>query len=481
LEALSQFKERIASLADLGEVAALLEWDQLVMMPPKAAEARAAQIGTVARIRHELASDPGLGRELDAIDGAELEPIDADVVRLARRDYQRATRVPAELAAQLASAAAAGQKTWEQARATDDFAHFLPALERNVELAQQYADHVAEPGQARYDALLADYDFGLTSETISGLFARLGDDLPELVARAKPSGAELELPLEAQRQAVASVLARLGVEHSSWRVDVSAHPFSTGTARADQRITTRYSDGGIESIAAAIHEFGHALYELQIDPALDQTNLAHGTSMSIHESQSKLWENHVGRSRAFSEVIAQELRAAGADVDAASYWAVANRVAATPIRVSADPVSYSLHIVLRFELERAMIEGDLAARELPGEWRAGMKRLLGIDVATDADGCMQDVHWSGGSFGYFPSYALGGLIAAQLWESLEATLGPLDDRLRAGEVEEIKVWLAEHVHRYGRRLDTVEIVERATGRGLDVEPFLRYAESVAAG
>jgi carboxypeptidase Taq len=481
VDELRELRSRIERLADLGQVAALLEWDQLVMMPVRAAEPRAAQVGTLARIRHEMATGEELGRLLDELSDAELDPVDADIARLARRDYDRAVRVPAELAAELASGAAAGQKTWERARAADDFTEFLPALERNIELARDYAGHVADPGQSRYDALLADYDFGLTSETIAALFARLGEVLPGLVAEAPASDAALEVPLEGQKQAVGAILARLGVEPSSWRVDVSAHPFSTGTARLDQRITTRYSDGGVEAIGAAIHEFGHALYERQIDPALDRTNLATGTSMSVHESQSKFWENHIGRSRAFAEVIAGELRSAGTEVSADDYFAAANRVAATPIRVSSDPVSYSLHIVLRFELERAMIEGELAAADLPGEWRSGMKRLLGIDVKSDAEGCMQDVHWSGGSFGYFPSYALGGLIAAQVWEAIVAALGPLDGRLRAGETDEIKGWLAENIHRFGRRLDTVPVIEHATGRGLDPEPFLRYAESVAAG
>ena len=245
----------------------------------------------------------------------------------------------------------------------------------------------------------------------------------------------------------------------------------------DSRITTRYEDGQLESLLAAMHEFGHALYERQIAPELARTGLGDGTSMSIHESQSKLWENHVGRHPAFAGVIAQELTSGGFPVDATAVFATLTAVKPSLIRVSADETTYPLHIVLRFELERALIEGTLAVSDLPTAWNDGMRRLLGVAVPSDADGVLQDVHWSSGAFGYFPSYALGCLIAAQLWETLESELGAQDDALAAGDVTAIAAWLGEKVHRHGRRLDTVPIVEAATGRGLDAEPFLRHLAS----
>jgi carboxypeptidase Taq len=287
------------------------------------------------------------------------------------------------------------------------------------------------------------------------------------------------VPVAAQRAAVAGTLRRLGVDEASWRVDVSAHPFTAWVGRGDSRVTTRYSDGEVESLLSSLHEYGHALYERQIDPALDRTNLGAGTSMSIHESQSKLWENHVARSPAFAEVLAAELGAGGFAVAPAELHAALVGVEPSAIRVSADPLTYPLHIVVRFELELALIDGDLAVADLPAAWREQMRRLLGVEVASDALGCLQDVHWGAGSFGYFPSYALGCLIAAQLWEAMEAELGPREDDLRRGEVAPIQRWLGEHVHRYGRRLDTMPLVERATGRALEIEPFLRYVTPLA--
>jgi carboxypeptidase Taq len=236
---------------------------------------------------------------------------------------------------------------------------------------------------------------------------------------------------------------------------------------------------GTEAFLSSLHEYGHALYERQIDPRLDRTSVGRGTSMSVHESQSKLWENHVARSPAFAEVLAAELAVAGSELQARKLHAAMVAVSPSPIRVSADPVTYPLHIILRFELERELIEGGLAVDDLPGAWREGMTRLLGLEVRSDALGCLQDIHWGAGSFGYFPSYALGCLIAAQLWEAMVADEGAREDDLRRGEVGPIQRWLGGRVHRYGRRLDTIPLVEQATGAGLQTAPFLRYAGSLA--
>jgi carboxypeptidase Taq len=287
----------------------------------------------------------------------------------------------------------------------------------------------------------------------------------------------LNVPIPAQEQAVTAVLRRFGVTEDSWRVDVSSHPFSTNIGQRDSRITTRYEDGRLESLLAAMHEFGHALYDRQIAPELWRTSLGDGTSMSIHESQSKLWENHVGRHPAFAPIIAGEITTAGFPVSGDDLLATFVAVQPSLIRVSADETTYPLHIVLRFELESALIEGSLAVEDLPAAWNDGMRRLLGVEVPSDADGVLQDVHWSSGAFGYFPSYALGCLIAAQLWETLESELGPQADALAVGDVAAIRTWLGTKVHRHGRRLDTVPIVESATGRGLDAAPFLRHLSS----
>jgi carboxypeptidase Taq len=479
-QALASLRARLAELTDLSMLGHLAAWDQRTIMPPAGGEGRADQMATLSRLHHERATADEVGAWLDELDAAtgDLGELDRDVVRLARRDYDRQRRVPNDLAAELAQAAAAGQDVWQVARAEDDFAKFAPALRRNVELARAYAA-CFEGYAGPYDALLADFDFGLTAERIQEVFGELGTALPPLVAElaARPRPRALDVPISVQETTVAAILRRFGVTEDSWRLDVSSHPFSTNIGLLDSRITTRYSDGQLESLLAAMHEFGHALYDRQLAPELWRTSLGDGTSMSIHESQSKLWENHVGRHPAFAPVIAQELTAAGFAVGGDDLLASFVAVQPSLIRVSADETTYPLHIVLRFELERALIEGSLAVEDLPAAWNDGMKRLLGIDVPSDADGVLQDVHWSSGAFGYFPSYALGCLIAAQLWEALESELGPQADALAAGDVGAIRTWLGAKVHRHGRRLDTVPIVESATGRGLDAGPFLRHLGS----
>ncbi len=479
--ALHRLHERVAELADLASVTMLLDWDQLVTMPSDGASDRAHQLGALARLTHERGADEQIGQWLAELDGAPLDALERDIVRLARRDWERARRVPEELAVELAKASAEGQDVWQRARAENDFAAFAPALERNVELARAHGEYLADGEQSPYDGLLDDYDFGLRSEPLQAIFAELAQALAPLVgeARAHSPRRTLEVPVAAQQAAVASTLELLGVEPESWRVDTSTHPFTAWMGKSDTRITTRYSDGSLESLLSSLHEYGHALYERQIDPGLDRTNLGTGTSMSIHESQSKLWENHVARNPAFAEVLARKLTAGDYPIDAATVHASLVGVEPSPIRVSADPLTYPLHIVLRFELEQALIAGELAVADLPGAWHEGMRRLLGVEVPSDALGCLQDVHWSAGSFGYFPSYALGCLIAAQLWEAMEAELGPLESDLRRGDVWEIKGWLREHVHSYGRRIDTMPLVERATGRTLGIEAFMRYVAPLA--
>jgi len=482
--ALDALRARLGELADLADLGRLAAWDQRTMMPPAGGPGRAHQLATLERIAHDLASADEIGAWLDELEphAEELSDVDRDLVRIARRDWERTRRVPVDLAAAVARAAAEGQDVWQAARAESDFAAFAPALARNVELAREMAGHLIEDGQRPYDALLGLYDHGLTAARVSEVFGRLAEELPPLVERAaaRPAPPALEVPVDAQRQAVESVLRRLGVNDEGWRVDVSAHPFTAWVGPRDTRLTTRYDDGQLESLLAAIHEFGHGLYERQIAPELARTNLGAGTSMSVHESQSKLWENHVGRHPAFAAVIAAELTVAGFTVDPLTVTAALQRVRPSLIRVSADELTYPLHIVLRFELELALVEGALDVADLPAAWNDGMRRLLGVEVPDDAHGVLQDVHWAAGAFGYFPSYALGCLIAAQLWERLEADLGPQDDALAAARVEPIAAWLAEHVHAPGRRLDTEPLLERATGRGLEAEPFLRHVGAIAA-
>jgi len=473
----------MAELADLASIEMLVEWDQLVMMPAQGAPVRALQLGALARLIHERATAAEVGAWLGELDGDEavVDEIDRDMVRIALRDWERARRVPQELAVELARARTDGVESWRLAREHDDFRAFAPALQRNVELARAHGECLAEDGQSPYEGLLSEYDFGLRTEQLRRVFGALATALPPLAARAQACSPRrtLEVPVGAQQVAVERTLARLGVDLESWRVDVSAHPFTAWLGRRDTRLTTRYGDGEVESLLSSMHEYGHALYERQIDPTLERTNLGRGTSMSMHESQSKLWENHVARSPAFAEVLATELQVGGFSIAPAELHAALVGVEPSVIRVSADALTYPLHIILRFELELALVDGGLAVSDLPAAWRDGMRRLLDVEVPSDALGCLQDVHWGAGSFGYFPSYALGCLIAAQLWEAMQADLGSREDDLRKGEVVPIQHWLGEHVHRYGRRLDTIPLLEQATGRGLEIDPFLRFVTQLA--
>jgi carboxypeptidase Taq len=481
MSTLEALHDRLAELVDLASLGRLTAWDQQTMMPPGGAHARAHQLATLERLAHARATSEEVGAWLDEVEtDGELSDVDRDVVRVARRDFERRRRVPADLAAERAQASAEGQELWQVARAHSDYARFAPALARNVELARAYAACVDQDGHP-YDALLGDYDHGLSSARVRAVFGALEQALPALVAEAvaRPAAADLQVPVAAQQAAVGGVLRRLGVGGEQWRVDVSSHPFSASISATDLRVTTRYEGAGVESLLAAVHEFGHALYEHQIAPELARTNLGRGTSMSVHESQSKLWENHVARHRAFADVMAAELAAGGVSVEPEALHALVVRVRPSLIRVEADQLTYPLHIVLRFELELALIDGTLDVADLPAAWNDGMRRLLGVEVPDDAHGVLQDIHWAAGAFGYFPSYALGCLIAAQLWERLESQLGPQDDALRRAEVGPIRDWLGEHVHRHGRRLDTEPLVTQVTGSGLEVEPFLRYAGASA--
>ena len=482
MAAIDELRARLADLADLHALGSLAAWDQQVMMPSEGSQARAHQLAALDRLAHELAAADEVGEWLSEIegDGSGLGDLDRDIVRIARRDYERQRCVPAELVGELAQASSAGQSAWRKAREASDFGAFAPALRRNLELVREYAACFKDVPRA-YDALLNNYDFGVPTERIQAVFTELAAGLTPLLAdlpEARLLGA-LEVPYEAQKTAVEGTLKRIGVNEDRWRVDVSPHPFSESLSQGDLRITTRYEGEGVESLIAALHEFGHALYERQIAPELERTNLGHGTSMSMHESQSKLWENHVARSRAFAPVLAQELARGGYKIDAGALSAALNQIRPSLIRVSADQITYPLHIILRFELELALIEGGLDVDDLPAAWNDGMARLLGVEVTDDAVGVLQDIHWAAGAFGYFPSYAIGCLIAAQLWAQIETELGSQDAALGKGDVAAIRDWLGERVHRHGRRLDTEALVEQATGRGLEVEPFLAHARALA--
>jgi carboxypeptidase Taq len=480
---MDELLERLAEISDLQSAAVVLGWDQEVCMPPAGAEGRGEVRATVGRIAHERFIDSQMGELLAA--AQPRTEIEADVVRVARRDYDKARRVPGELVAEIARASSAARMAWLHAREDNDFASFAPHLERQLELRLRYSACFPEAEHA-YDPLLDDYEPGLSTAELTDTLARLRDGLVPLVAAAPEVDDSLlrtrgAFPEAGQRALVRTVLQAVGVDDEAWRLDDAAHPFQATLAPGDVRLTTRYDEGDFDSLYSSLHEFGHGLYERQIDPALARTTLSSGVSGAWHESQSRMWENMVGRSPGFWRWCFPHVQAVFPERFAGRTWQevqrAANAVRRSLIRVSADELTYGLHIVLRFELELALVEGDLAIADVPGAWNDGTRDYLGLEVPDDARGVLQDVHWSEGIFGYFPTYALGNVIAGQVWARVTAELPDIDERFAVGDFASLRDWLGEHVHRFGRRLMPADLLQRVVGGPLDPAPYLAYLEA----
>jgi len=484
-------RERAAILNDLDRIGALLFWDQNTMMPPRGAIARGEHAATLQTVHHERLTDPELARLLDVLEPwAAGEDPDADDVRLIselRRDVEKAVRVPTSLAADMSRAAALGQAAWEAARAAADYGRFRDAMARHLELRRRYVECFTGY-EHPYDVLLEDFEPEMTTAKLRPLFAALREALVPLVEATAgplvlPFGGEVDV--ESQRRAVMMVLEGIGFDPDGWRLDVAPHPFAQALSRGDVRVTTRYDlhdFGG--AYFGALHEFGHGLYEAQIPERLGRSPLGSPVSLGVHESQSRLWENLVGRSRPFCTWVAPRLSAilpGFEEIDAEALYRRVNTVHRNLVRVEADETTYNLHIVLRFELELALVEGRLGVDELPHAWNEGMHELLGVDVPDDAQGVLQDVHWGAGMVGYFPTYTLGNLMAAQLWEALADEIPDIEGAIEQGDFAPLRAWLGERVHAQGRRLPPPELLHRVTGQELAVEPFLRYLRGKLAG
>ena len=487
--AVEQLRAWMAELTDLSNATHLLEWDQQTMMPAQGAGGRAEALATLHRVSHEKFVSADTGRLLEAadsaLDGASPDSDEASLVRVTRRRWDKARRVPTELAADQARAASLGQEAWVKARAESDFSLFAPYLERNLELARRYVECFDE-FECAYDALLDDYEPGMRTAEVSRLFAELKSELVPLIAtlaelsdRVDASWLHDSAPVDEQRALVTEVVRKMGFDPTGWRIDTAVHPFATAFGSHDVRITTRWDETYFPvALFGAMHECGHGLYEAGIADSLQRTPLGHAESLGLHESQSRLWENMVGRGRPFSEVlaplIAGRLGGSFTDVRPEKLFRAVNRVQPSFIRVEADEATYGLHIVVRFELEQELIEGRVKVNELPEAWNARFKAYLGLDVPDDARGVLQDVHWSMGAIGYFPTYALGNLIAGQLWERAHLDVPDLDDQLRIGELQGLREWLREHVHRHGAKFSMPELLERVVGGPIAVGPFVAY-------
>jgi carboxypeptidase Taq len=488
-EALTCLQARLAEVTDLSDVTRLLEWDQQTMMPERGAAGRAEALATIRRMSHERFVEEETGSLLEAaqrsLNGTAFESDVASLVRVTRRRWEKARRVPSDLAAEQARAASLGQEAWIRARANSDFAAFAPYLEHNLELARSYVACFDNFDHA-YDVLLDDFEPGMRTATVTRLFAELKSELVPLIAMlrdhpGRPDATCLRgrFPIAQQHALASRVVQQMGFEPGGWRMDAAVHPFATSFGSQDVRITTRWDEGYWPAgLYGAMHECGHGLYEAGVAPSLQRTPLGRVDSLGLHESQSRLWENMVGRGRAFATVLAPLVAELfGGELDslqADRLYRAVNQVQPSFIRVEADEATYSLHVILRFELEQELIEGRLAVSELPEAWNARYKAYLGLDVPDDAHGVLQDVHWSMGSVGYFPTYALGNLIAGQLWERARRDMPELEDRLAAGELSPLREWLREHVHRHGSKFAMPELLERVVGAPIEVTPFVNY-------
>jgi len=479
----------------------LLEWDEEVAMPRGGVEHRAEQMALLAGLVHERGTNPRYEELLGALEGSALvrdaESPEAVNVRELRRAFDRERKKPRRLVEESARVTARASQAWAEARERDDFPSFAPWLDRVFALAREEADAVGFIGE-RYQAFLDDYEPGMTLARLEALFERLEAALLPLanavrVERPPPARDVLarEFPLERQPVLARQVAAALGFDLEGGRLDVGPHPFCTVIGPGDIRMALRYhAHDFARGFFALLHETGHALYDQGLDPAQYGTPMGEAASPGLHESQSRLWENLVGRSPGFWRHFYPRIRGAFPeqlrDVSMDVFRAAVNRVVPGAIRTQADEVTYDLHIIIRFELERALLAGDLRAAELPGAWAEQYRRHLGVAPADDRTGCLQDGHWSEGLIGYFPTYTLGNVYAAQLFAAAERAVGPLDETFAAGDFRTLSRWLGEHVYRHGRRYTAAAIVERATGSAPDPSALIeslsqRYREHDAGG
>lgn len=473
------------TLADLSGAAGLLGWDRETLMPPGGAEGRARQLGTLAALRHREVVRPDAGEALATF--AERADLDEDrraMCRLATRERERALRVPESLVREISEACSRCVTAWVDARAADDFDSYAGPLGLVVSLKRREAEAIAV-GDEPYDALLDEFEPGARAVDLEPVFADLRSRLAPIVAAAAERP-QVELPprdWSAQGQmAIAQEIARrVGFDESAGVIAQSAHPFTGSPHRGDVRFTTRLMpDSPIGSISAVLHELGHALYEQGFPAEVDRTPLYDAPSLGAHESQSRFWENQIGHTLAFWQQIEPAMRRifpeAMSGLDAGLLHRAARVVRPSLVRVEADEVTYNLHIVLRFQIELALIRGDLAVADLPGAFADGMQGLLGIRPPTDALGAMQDIHWADGLFGYFPTYTLGNLYAAQLAEVAEVELGGVEHAVAEGHFMEILDFMRERVHRHGARLPTRELMRRATGVELSSDALIAHLE-----
>jgi carboxypeptidase Taq len=480
---------RVKDAGVLASCASVLDWDEQTYMPRQGSAYRAEQMALLARLGHEMLTAPEIGQRLAEVEGSDvvrdLDSVPAANVREIRRHYDRAVKLPKELVEELARVTTRAKMAWVDARKAKDFGQFRPWLERIVQLKREQAAAIGFSG-VPYDALLDEYEPGATTAEITRTFAALRADLVPLVAAIVGSGKaskrdllQREYPVDRQEIFGQAAAAAIGFDFSSGRLDRTAHPFCSGLGPGDCRLTTRYNERHFnESFFGVLHEAGHGIYEQGLDPEHFGTPAGSAASLGIHESQSRLWENQVGRGRPFWEHFFPRARQvffdALSDVALDDFLFAVNDVRPSFIRVEADEATYNMHIILRFELEQALVAGDLKPADVPGAWNEKFRQSFQLTPPDDALGCLQDIHWSMGGIGYFPTYTLGNLYAAQFMEQARRDLGDLDGDFRRGDFGRLKGWLNEKIHRHGQRFRAGDLCRRVTGRPLSHQPLLNY-------
>ncbi len=487
--AYEQLRQQLGQVEDLERALGVLEWDQQTMMPRRGSQARAEQMATLAGIIHERSTDKSIGRLLEKLlpyeESLPPDSVEASVIRVTRREYEKKKRVPVELATELSRVSALAFPVWVEAKTTSDFALFAPHLQNTLDLKNRYVE-CFEDFECRYDVLLDDFEPGMTTSEVAAVFSRLRDALTSLVARIRERVDSVDesdfrgnFPTADQRSMLLELLPSFGYEPDAMRLDPAPHPFASGTAITDVRLTTHYDESNLKNaLFGTIHECGHALYEAGISLELDRLPVGHAASLALHESQSRLWENIVGRGHPFWHFVMPHLNKYFPDqlknASEESLYRGASKMFPSLIRVEADETTYALHIILRFELEQDMIDGRLAISDVPEAWNAKMRDYLGVVPPDDARGVLQDIHWANGYLGYFPTYALGSVISAQIWQRVKEDMPDIEEQFANGEFLGLREWLREHLHRHGRKFTAKETIELVAGGPLDPEPFIAH-------
>lgn len=487
-DALLQLKARLAEFTDLVYAGYVLEWDQQTYMPPGGAAGRAEQLATLSKIAHEKITEEAVGELLEqaAQQVKDLDPDsdDARLVTMTAREYRRRRQIPATLMAELKHTTGAAHTVWAQARADKNFRLFQPYLEKIFDLKRQVADCFPDQ-ESIYDPLLEEFEPGMKASAVREVFAGLKRDVVPLV-RAIAAQPEIDDALlyrhyaeQKQWDFGLDVVQRFGYDFERGRQDKTAHPFTITFSQGDVRITTRVHPNHLTSaLLSTMHEGGHALYEQGLGPTLARTPLSDGASLGIHESQSRMWENLVGRSLGFWKFFYPRLQATFPEelpaVDLGTFYRILNKVKPSFIRVEADEVTYNLHTMLRFELEVDVLEGRLAVKDLPAAWNAKVEEYLGLKVPDDSQGVLQDVHWSAGYIGYFPTYTLGNIASVQFFQKACQDMPMIPNDIERGEFKSLLTWLRDSIHRHGRKFMPAELIQRVTGQPLNAAPYVNY-------